>query len=54
MHLDENDRRNIIRLILSVAIGLFLIGTSYFNSFHIGLLERIIIVFIGLTIMIMF
>jgi hypothetical protein len=42
------------RRVASIGIGLILLGTAYFDPFLIGTLERIIMGFIGLSIMIMF
>jgi|GEM_PF-4628869 len=52
--MDAMERSNLYRFIASVSIGLILIGVAFFNPFHIGILERLILSFIGLTIMIMF
>lgn len=48
------ERRWFLQLVVSVVVGLSVIGIAFFNPYHLKLLERIILALIGVAVIVLF
>ena len=50
----RSTRKMLIQFIVSLIVGLSIVAIAIFNPYHLSLLERVILAFIGITVVLLF